>query len=65
MSIIEKKQKNLNQLIDKLNSLTSTYSQSDYDIQKIITEKNEIFKKKAKIEKKNQNRREIVLYYKS
>ena len=40
MSIIEKKEKNLNQLINKLNLLTSTYSQSTYEVEKIITEKN-------------------------
>ena len=52
MSIIEKKEKNLNQLINKLNSLTLTYSQPNYEIEKIKTEKNEIMKKKAEIEKK-------------
>ena len=54
MSIFEKKEKNLNQLINKLNSLTLTYSQPNYEIEKIKTEKNEIMKKKAEIEKKNQ-----------
>ena len=37
MSIIEKKEKNLNQLINKLNSLTLTYSQPTYEIEKIKT----------------------------
>ena len=55
MSIIEKKEKNLNQLINKLNSLTLTYSQPNYEIEKIKTEKNEIMKKKAEIEKKIKN----------
>ena len=45
MSIIEKKEKNLNQLINKLNTLTSTYSQSTYEVEKIITEKNELYRK--------------------
>ena len=54
MSIIEKKEKNLNQLINKLNSLTLTYSQPTYEIEKIKTEKNEILKQKNQIEKKNQ-----------
>ena len=54
MSIIEKKEKNLNQLINKLNSLTSTYSQPAYEVEKIRTEKNEILRQKAEIEKKNQ-----------
>ena len=39
MSIIEKKEKNLNQLINKLNSLTLTYSQPNYEIEKIKSEK--------------------------
>ena len=54
MSIIEKKEKNLNQLINKLNSLSITYSQPLYEIEKIKTEKNEINKQKIEIEKKNQ-----------
>ena len=37
MSIFEKKEKNLNELIDKLNALTSTYSHSSYNTQKIKT----------------------------
>ena len=55
MSIFEKKEKNLNQLIDKLNILTSTYSHSSYDTEKIKTEKNEILRKKIDNEKKNQD----------
>ena len=55
MSIIEKKEKNLNQLISKLNSLTSTYSQPNYEIEKIRTEKNEILRQKIEIEKKMRN----------
>ena len=46
MSTIEKKEKNLNQLIGKLNSLTLTYSQPTFEIEKIKTEKNEILEKK-------------------
>ena len=53
MSIIEKKEKNLNQLINKLDSLTLTYSQPIYEIEKIKTEKNEILRKKLEIENKN------------
>ena len=37
MSIIEKKEKNLNQLISKLNSLTSTYSQPIYELENYRT----------------------------
>ena len=55
MSIIEKKQKNLNQLISKLNSLSLTYSQPSFEIEKIRTEKNEILRQKTEIEKKNQD----------
>ena len=41
MSNIEKKEKNLNQLIEKLNSLSLSYSQPTYEIEKIRTEKND------------------------
>ena len=54
MNIFEKKEKNLNELIDKLNVLTSTYSQPTYDLEKIKTEKNEILRQKLEIEKRNQ-----------
>ena len=50
MSIIEKKEKNLNQLINKLNSLTLTYSQPKYEVEKIKNEKNEILRQKHEIE---------------
>ena len=52
MSIIEKKEKNLNQLINKLNSMSLTYSQPNYEVEKIKTEKNEIMRQKIEIEKK-------------
>ncbi len=54
MSIFEKKEKNLNELIDKLNAITSTYSHSSYKTEKIKTEKNELLRQKSNIEKKNQ-----------
>ena len=54
MNNLEKKEKNLNELIKKLDILTSTYSQSTYQTQKIETEKNEILRQKLDIEKKNQ-----------
>ena len=54
MSIIEKKEKNLNQLINKLNSIALTYSQPKYEVEKIKTERNEILRQKIEIEKKNQ-----------
>ena len=53
MSIIEKKEKNLNHLISKLNSLTLTYSQPTYELEKIKSEKNEILRQKDQLEKKN------------
>ena len=55
MSIIEKKEKNLNQLIEKLNSLTLTYSQPTYEVEKLKSEKNEILRQKNEIEKKTKN----------
>ena len=55
MSIIKKKENNLNQLIGKLNSLTLTYSQPTYEVEKIKTEKNEILRQKIQIEKKIKN----------
>ncbi len=54
MSIFEQKEKNLNKLIDKLNNLTSTYSQSSYETEKIKTDKNELLRQKSEIEKKNE-----------
>jgi len=54
MSIIQKKEKNLIQLVNKLNSLSLTYSQPNYEIEKIKSEKNEILRQKNEIEKKNQ-----------
>ncbi len=50
MSIIEKKEKNLNQLINKLNSMSLTYSQPNYEVEKIKTEKNEIMRQKIEIQ---------------
>ena len=54
MSIIEKKEKNLNEIIKKLNSLSLTYSQPSDEVEKIKTEKNEILRQKNELEKKNQ-----------
>ena len=52
MSNIKKKEKNLVQLIDKLNSLSFSYSQPNFELEKIRTEKNEISRQKNEIEKK-------------
>ena len=46
MSSFEKKEQNLNQLIDKLNSISLSYSQPNYDLKKIRTEKNELANQK-------------------
>ena len=54
MSNFEKKQQNLNQLIDKLNSMSLSYSQPSHELEKIKTEKNELANKKKDIEKQNQ-----------
>ena len=54
MSNFEKKEPNLNQLIDKLNSISLSYSQPNYELEKIITQKNELANKKKEIEIKNQ-----------
>ena len=54
MSIIEKKEKNLIQLIEKLDSLSLSYSQPNNEIEKIRSEKNELSRQKNEIEKKNQ-----------
>ena len=52
MSIIEKKEKNLIQLIEKLDSLSLSYSQPNCEIEKIRSEKNELSRQKNEIEKK-------------
>ena len=50
-----RRKKNLIQLINKLNSLTLTYSQPACKVEKIKTEKNEILRQKIEIEKKIMN----------
>ena len=49
MSNFEKKEQNLNQLIDKLNSISLSYSQPNYELEKIKTEKNELNNKKKRL----------------
>ena len=49
MSIIEKKEKNLKNLINKLNSLTLTYSQPVYEVEKIKNLQIEV-KKRSELE---------------
>ena len=53
MSSLEKKERNLNHLIDKLNSLSLSYSQPTHELEKIRTEKNDLANQKIEIEKKN------------
>ena len=48
MSNFEKKEQNLNQLIDKLNSLSLSYSQPTYELEKIRTEKSNNYKSLVK-----------------
>ena len=55
MSNFEKKEQNLNQLIDKLNSLSLSYSQPTYEIEKIRTEKNELSRQKSEMENKKRS----------
>ena len=52
---LDKKEKNLNHLINKLDSLSLTYSQPNYEIEKIRSEKNEILLQKKELEKKIKN----------
>ena len=54
MSNFEKKEQNLNQLIDKLNSISLSYSQPKHEIEKIKTERNVLTDKKKKLERQNQ-----------
>ena len=54
MSNFEKKEQNLNQLIDKLNSISLSYSQPSYELEKKKNKKNELNIKKKKKEKHNQ-----------
>ena len=53
MNSFEKKEQNLNQLIDKLNSLSLSYSQPNYELEKIKSEKKELALQKKEAEKKN------------
>ena len=53
MSNFEKKEQNLNQLIDKLNSISLSYTQPKSELEKIKTEKNDLANKKKEIEKQN------------
>tara|TARA_B100001059_G_scaffold115194_1_gene115467 strand:+ start:208 stop:531 length:324 start_codon:yes stop_codon:yes gene_type:complete len=54
MGNFEKKEQNLNKLLDKLNSISLSYTQPNYELEKIRTEKNDLANQKKEIEKKNQ-----------
>ena len=54
MNNLEKKEKNLSKLMDKLTNLSASYSQSSYGAEKIITERNQLKSEKENLEKKYQ-----------
>ena len=62
MNNLKKKEKNLNDLINKLDVLTTTYSQSTYETEKIKTEKNEVLRQKSEIEKRIRNLLENISF---
>ena len=64
MRSLEKKEQNLNQLIDKLNSLSLSYSQPNNELEKIRIEKNKIDHQKKEVEKKNEDLIREHLYLK-
>ena len=53
MNNLSEKEKNLNNLVVKLNKITSSYTQSGYDVQVLITEKKQLIRQKNDLEKKN------------
>ena len=53
MNNFEKKEQNLNQLVDKLNSISLSYSQPKFEIEKIKSERNELANTKKEIERQN------------
>ena len=59
MSTFEKKEQNLNQLIDKLNSLSLSYSQPGYELEKIKKLQFEVNKRSELEDKFNQDIEEL------
>ena len=53
MSGVENKEKNLYALLEKLGEISTSYSHSSYDAEKIKTERNQLESEKKKIEKKH------------
>ena len=60
MNSFEKKEQNLNKLIDKLNSLSLSYSQPNYELEKIRSEKNELSNQKSMFMKTNNQSKVFV-----
>jgi chromosome segregation ATPase len=54
MNNIQKKEKNLIILLDKLTATTASYSQTNFDREKIEVEKNQLYLEKQEILTKNQ-----------
>ena len=65
MGKFEKKEQNLNQLIDKLNSLSLSYSQPTYELEKLKTEKNEELMREHKYLKEKIKKLQLEVYKKS
>ena len=59
MSSFEKKEQNLNQLIDKLNSLSLSYSQPSYELEKIKKMQVEVSQKSELEDRFNQDIEEL------
>ena len=55
MNNLENKEKNLNKLIDKLDTLSFSYSQSSSKSEQIENEKNQLEREKKEVEKKYAN----------
>ena len=55
MNNLENKEKNINKLIAKLSNLSTTYSQSSYNSEKIKIQKNQLESEKKEIEKNMMN----------
>ena len=58
MKNFEKKETNLNQLIEKLGKLNISYSQYSFDSKSIIRERDLIKSEKDELEKKNQAKKQ-------
>jgi peptidoglycan hydrolase CwlO-like protein len=61
MSNLENKEKNLNNLIDKISNLSLSYTQSQFNTGNVILEKKQLESEKKEIEKKHE---ELILEHK-